>query len=193
MADTHDRKPTGAGKSSFGLIDVDTCFKKLDLPKGICFLDVACGRGAYCLRAAEIVGSNGTVFGVDLWADGIEELKARALEKNYHNVRAFVSDVGRQIPLDDQSVDVCLLATVLHDFVEDHIAKEVMREVVRVLKTKGLLAIIEFKKIDGPPGPPRPIRLSPEDVADMLASDGFKKEHVIDIGPYNYLITFTRD
>jgi ubiquinone/menaquinone biosynthesis C-methylase UbiE len=193
MADTHDRKPTGAGKSSFGLIDVDTCFRELDLPKGICFLDVACGRGAYCLKAAEIVGSTGTVFGVDLWADGIEELKARALEKNYSNVRAFVSDVGRQIPLNDQSVDVCLLATVLHDFVEDHIAKEVMQEVVRVLKTKGLLAIVEFKRIDGPPGPPKPIRLSPEDVADLLTSDGFKKDHVIDIGPYNYLITFTRD
>ena len=74
MADTHDRKPTGAGKSSVGLIDVDTCFKELDLPEGICFLDVACGRGAYCLKAAQIVGSTGTVFGVDLWADGIEEL-----------------------------------------------------------------------------------------------------------------------
>ena len=193
MADTNERKPTGAGKSSFGLIDVDTCFNELNLPKGIRFLDVACGRGAYCLKAAEIIGSTGTVFGVDLWADGIEELKARALEENYHNIRVFVSDVGRQIPLDDQSVDVCLLATVLHDFVEDHIAKEVMQEVVRVLKTKGLLAIIEFKKIDGPPGPPKPIRLAPENVADMLATDGFNKDHVIDIGPYNYLITFTRD
>jgi len=130
-------------------------------------------------------GTPADQVGVELAKGRIEEFRARR--------KAEFSDVGQQIPLDDQSVDVCLLATVLHDFVEDHIAKEVMQEVVRVLKTKGLLAIIEFKKIDGPPGPPKPIRLSPEDVADLLASDGFKKDHVIDIGPYNYLITFTRD
>lgn len=193
MATTSDYLPTGAGKSSFGLIDADTCFNALNLQKGICFLDVACGRGAYCLKAADIIGPAGIVFGVDLWADGIEELKTGAIEKNYHNIRAIVSDVGRQIPLDDHSVDVCLLATVLHDFVEDHVAKEVLQEIVRVLKTDAILAIIEFKKIDGPPGPPKSIRLSPENVIDMLTNDGFMKDRVTDIGPYNYLITFTRE
>ena len=42
----HDvNSPTGAGKSSFGLIDVEKCFKKRNLQKGIKFLDIACGKG----------------------------------------------------------------------------------------------------------------------------------------------------
>ena len=181
-------KPAGAGKSSFDLIDVETFFGQLDLKEGITFLDVACGRGAYCLRASEIIGSAGTLFAVDLWQEGIEQLRANTIEKKASNIEAFVSDAARHIPVDDQAVDVCLMATVLHDFVEDKISNEVLDEVVRVLKTDGTLAVVEFKKIDGPPGPPMHIRLSPEEVNDILGSYGFKEVSLTEVGPYNYLM-----
>ena len=184
----NETKPTAAGKSSFDLIDVDKFFKELDLQKGISFLDVACGRGAYCLAASEIVGEKGRVYGVDLWEEGIELLKAAADEKSAGNIDALVSDAGKQIPVDDHSIDVCLMATVLHDFVEDKIDQEVLHEIVRVVKPNGILAIMEFMKIDGPPGPPRHIRLSPEQVEDMLTPFGFMQERIVDVGPYNYLM-----
>ena len=47
---------------------------------------------------------------------------------------------------------------------------------------------MEFKKIDGPPGPPIHIRLTPEEVTDRLDPYGFKKERYVDVGTYNYLI-----
>ena len=190
MATNNHNKPTGAGKSSFDLIDVDAFYRELDLKAGITFLDVACGRGAYCLKASEIVGSAGTVYAVDLWPEGIEQLKVSAVEKNALNINAFVSDAGRHIPVDDQVVDVCLMATVLHDFVDDQISEEVLQEIVRVMKPDGMLAIVEFKKIDGPPGPPVHIRLSPEAVGDMLAPYGFAKIKLTDVGPFNYLMLF---
>jgi len=184
----NETKPTAAGKSSFDLIDIDKFFKELDLQKGISFLDVACGRGAYCLAASEIVGEKGRVYGVDLWEEGIELLKAAADEKGIGNINAFVSNAGEHIPVADHSIDVCLMATVLHDFVEDQIEKEVLHEIVRVVKPNGILAIMEFMKIDGPPGPPRHIRLSPEQVDDMLTPFGFMQERIVDVGPYNYLM-----
>jgi ubiquinone/menaquinone biosynthesis C-methylase UbiE len=186
-------KPTAAGKSSFDLIDVDKFFKELDLQKGISFLDVACGKGAYCLAASEIVGEKGRVYGVDLWEEGIELLKAAADEKSAGNIDALVSDAGKHIPVDDHSIDVCLMATVLHDFVEDKIDQEVLHEIVRVVKPDGMLAIMEFMKIDGPPGPPRHIRLSPGQVGDMLTPFGFMQERIVDVGPYNYLMLFKKD
>jgi ubiquinone/menaquinone biosynthesis C-methylase UbiE len=94
--------------------------------------------------------------------------------------------------VDDKIVDACLMATVLHDFVEDQISKEVLHEVVRVLKPDGLLAIVEFKKIEGPPGPPVHIRLSPEEVSGMLAPYGFTKERLVEVGPFNYLMLFRK-
>jgi ubiquinone/menaquinone biosynthesis C-methylase UbiE len=188
----NETKPTAAGKSSFDLIDVDKFFKELDLQNGIAFLDVACGRGAYCLAASQIVGENGNIFAVDLWEEGIEFLRAAAEEKGIGNINAFVSNAGEHIPVADHSIDVCLMATVLHDFVEDQIEKEVLDEIVRVIKPSGILSIMEFMKIDGPPGPPRRIRLSPEQVDDMLAPYGFTRELFADVGPYNYLMRFKK-
>ena len=188
----NEKKPTGAGKSSFDLIDIEKFFQDLDLQKGISFLDVASGRGAYSLAVSDIIGPQGNVFAVDLWAEGIEMLKAAAQERGFENITAFVSDVGRRIPVEDQSIDVCLIATALHDFVEDRIDRGVLDEVGRVIKPAGRLAIMEFKKIDGPPGPPIDIRLSPEDVADMLGPYGFNKERTEDVGPYNYLMLLNK-
>ena len=187
---TNKKKPTAAGKSSFDLIDVDRFFQEINLQEGISFLDLACGRGAYCLAASAIVGAKGRVYGVDLWSEGIERLKAASQEKTAGNIKAFVSDAGKKIPVADRSIDVCLMASVLHDFVEDKIDQEVLPEIVRVVKSGGILAIMEFLKIDGPPGPPRHIRLSAEQVDDLISPFGFRREHVVDVGPYNYLMLF---
>jgi len=187
---TNNKKPTAAGKSSFDLIDVDRFFKELNLQEGISFLDLACGRGAYCLAASEIVGEKGRVYGVDLWEEGIELLATAADEKGAGNIEAMVSDAGKRIPVDDRTIDVCLMATVLHDFVEDKIDQAVLPEIERVVKPGGILAIMEFMKTDGPPGPPRHIRLSPEQVDDLLTPFGFKREHYADVGPHNYLLLF---
>ena len=192
MTSNH-KHPTGAGRSSFGLIDVEALFRELDLKKGSTFLDVACGRGDYCMKASGMVGASGTVYAVDLWQEGIEALKARAAEENAMNIKAFVDDAGRKLPLDDRLVDVCLMATVLHDFVEDRISQNVLPEVVRVLHPGGLLAIVEYKKIDGPPGPPKHIRLAPAAVENMLAAYGFSKVRLTDLGPYNYLLLFRKN
>ena len=184
--------PTGAGKSSFDLIDPKKCFEKLNLQKGIAFLDIACGKGFYCLAASSIIGTKGVVYGVDLWPEGIESLKAAAVKRGADNIKALVADAGQRLPVEDLSIDVCLMATVLHDFVEDQIDEGVLNEIVRVLKPGGTLAVIEFKKIEGPPGPPIHIRLSPEDVEDMLSKYGINKQDVYDVGAYNYLMLFKR-
>jgi len=182
------KKPTGAGKNSIDLIDSEKFFNELNLQKGISFLDVASGKGSYSLAVSDIIGPQGSVFAVDLWAEGIKMLKAAAKERGIDNITTFVSDVGRKIPVQDRSIDVCLIATALHDFVEDRIDQGVLAEIARVVKPTGILAVMEFKKIDGPPGPPIHIRLSPAEVTDWLDPYGFKKERSVDVGPYNYLI-----
>lgn len=190
--EANEKKPTGAGKSSFDLIDSDKFFSELNLNMGISFLDVACGRGLYCLAAAEIIGEGGRVVGLDLWEEGIELLKSEAAARNISNIDAVVGDAAVKFPLEGSSIDVCLMATVLHDFVEDKIEQEALGETARVVKSNGVLAIMEFKKIEGPPGPPLHIRLSPEDVDNLLAPFGFIQEHIADVGPYNYLMLYKK-
>ncbi len=182
--------PIGAGKSSFELIDANVFFGELKLTAGMTVLDLACGRGAYSLALSERVGSTGTVFAVDLWEDGIAMLKQEAESRGIQNIIARVANAGRQMPLEDGSIDLCMMCTVLHDFVLDGNVDEVLSETVRILKPGGILAINEFEKIEGPPGPPITSRLSPARVEMILSDHNFKKIGQIGIGPYNYLMRF---
>lgn len=192
MTKHHETKPTGAGRSSFGLIDTAKFFRELDLKKGVTFLDVACGWGYYSLVAADIVGKDGQVFAVDLWEEGILNLRKEAVSKGSQNLEAFVSDVSQNIPIENDCVDVCLMATALHDFVGDQVDREAMKEVVRVMKPEGILAIVEYKKIDGPPGPPKPVRLSPQEVDTLVSAYGFKQKRYTEIGDSHYLQIFSK-
>ncbi len=192
MTKHHETKPTGAGKNSFGLIDTAKFFQELDLKAETTFLDVASGWGAYSLAASDIIGKDGQVYAVDLWEEGILSLRKETVSKGIQNITTFVSDVAQNIPVENDCVDVCLMATVLHDFVGDKVDRQVMKEIVRVMKSEGTLAIVEFKKKDGPPGPPKPIRLSPEEVVKIVAAFGFRQKRYTEVGPDNYLQIFIR-
>ncbi|WP_300465351.1 hypothetical protein [Desulfobacula sp.] len=65
-----------------------------------------------------------------------------------------------------------------------------LKQIKTILKPGGCLTVIEFKKIEGPPGPPMKIRLSEDEVEKMVTGYGFKKAKTVDIGDYNYLMTF---
>lgn len=190
MGTTRKEKPLGAGRSSFELVVPGMVFGELLLKRGSTFLDMACGRGEYAMAASKIIGDEGVIYAVDLWEEGIASLLKQTAAEGIKNIKAIVADVGKRIPVDDESVDVCLMATVLHDLVQTEDADGSLKEVERVLKPQGSLAILEFKKIDGPPGPPVHIRLTPGEVETMVVPYGFRKERALEVGPYNYLITF---
>ncbi len=187
----HD-KPIAAGKSSFDLIEADKVFTALALKKGSTFLDIACGAGNYTLAAAERIGVDGTAYAIDLWEEGVATLKSRAASRKLNNIRAMIGDVGKSLPVEENSIDLCLMATVLHDLIEIKADRTALTETVRVLKSGGIFAVIEFKKIEPPPGPPIHIRLSPEELRSLLEPYGFREEKQIDAGPYNYLALYTK-
>ncbi len=184
------KKPKGAGKSSFELINSDILIEVLPVKPGSVVLDLACGKGIYSMFLSEIVGDTGLVYAVDLWEEGIQLIGKEIEEKNITNILPFLDDATEQIEIDDYSVDVCLMATVLHDFEEMNKSGAVLEQVKTILKPGGHLTVIEFKKIDGPPGPPMKIRLSENDTEKMVSDYGFKKVKTVDIGEYNYLMMF---
>ncbi len=186
------RHPIAAGKSSFDLVDAAKVFAELGLRSDSVLLDVACGAGNYSLAAAEFIGETGRIHAVDLWAEGIATLRARARELALTRIRAAVADAAVRLPLADASADVALLATVLHDLAAEGTATGALREVARVLKPGGHLVVIEFDKVESEPGPPLAVRLSPGEVADIVLPCGFLEEHVLAVGPSTYLAKFLR-
>ncbi|MCD4735741.1 MAG: class I SAM-dependent methyltransferase [Bacteroidales bacterium] len=189
MTDDH-KKPKGAGKSSFEMIDSDKLKDMLPLRSGSTVLDLACGKGIYSIFLSKIVGNEGLIYAVDLWEEGLQILEKEIEEKNITNILPLLDDATEEIEIDDYSVDVCLMATVLHDFEEMDKSGAVLEQVKTILKPSGCLAVIEFKKTDGPPGPPIKIRLSEKETEKMVSGYGFKKVKTVDIGDYNFLMTF---
>ena len=190
MGNDKREKAQGAGKSSFALVDPDLVFGEFRLGGGITFLDLGCGRGEYAIVAAKIIGDEGCVYAVDLWEQGIALLREEVVTSGINNLKPMVADAGEMISIKDKSVDMCLMATVFHDLVLADTAEGVLVEVVRVLKKNGLLAIIEFEKVEGPPGPPISSRLAPEEIEEKVTPHGFEMVKVTSAGTYNYLMIF---
>ncbi len=175
--------PTGAGKSSFDLIDHQRFWGAFSLKPGMTVADLACGAGRYTTAMAEKISPEGRIIAVDLWPEGIAQINA-AIESTGLPIETHVADLGGRLPIADRSVDLCLMATVLHDLVGDGLAQDALREVVRILKVEGILSIVEFKKQEGPPGPPRSVRLRLEEVSMLLMPFGLIRfSPVVDLGP----------
>jgi len=184
------KKPKGAGKSSFELINPNILTDTLPVKPGSVVLDLACGKGAYSIFLSEIVGEQGLVYAVDLWKEGLLTLEQEIENKNITNIMTILGDATKEIDVDEYHVDLCLMSTVLHDFEEADQTDAVLKQVKPLLKPNGCLAVIEFKKVEGPPGPPIKIRLSENEVNKIVSGYNFKKIKTVDVGDFNYMMTF---
>jgi ubiquinone/menaquinone biosynthesis C-methylase UbiE len=185
--------PIGAGKSSFDLIDSEVFFKAMDLAPGMTVLDLACGQGNYTLAMARKMGADGRIVAVDLWEEGIAALGQSARGLSSVSIEPHVADIRKQLPIAGGSVDICLMATVLHDIVHEGDPMAVLKEVARVLKPEGVLAVVEFKKLDSQTGPPKAVRMRLEEVSALLLAVGLVRcSGVVDLGPELYFTRFRR-
>jgi len=170
--------------------DPNLVFRELNLKEGDRFLDLGCGTGDYAFEAARIVGSNGVVYAFDRVESLICNVGKRSETLGLGNVKTMVADMTAPLPLENNLIDVCFLATVLHALDPAVDGKILFSEIRRVLKPGGCLAIIECKKEEQSFGPPIQMRLSPEDIEKTVRPYGFEKSGLTDLG-FNYLIQFS--
>ena len=180
---------SGRGPSSFGMHDSKTVFNSLALKPGETILDLGCGPGDYAMAAAEIIGPSGTVIAYDKWQYQIDGLKEEAVSRGLDNIQAMTVDITGTLPIADCSIDCCLLSTVLHIFQLPVAEKTIFKEVRRILKSSGRLAIIECKKEERPFGPPLEMRISPQELMASLTPIGYHEIDYRDLGD-TYLIQF---
>lgn len=186
--------PTGSGKSSFDLIDTDLLFRTIHLEPEMTVLDLGCGAGNYTMAIAKHKMAPGRIIAIDMWREGIASLRQAAASIASVTVETHIADIRRQLPVSDASVDLCLMATVLHDLIHDD-SEDIafLEEIGRVLTSNGILAIAEFKKQDGPPGPPKAIRMRLEEVSALLLRAGFIRfSEVVELGPQIYFAQFRK-
>lgn len=79
-----------------------------EIPEGSVVLDLGCGSGLDTLVAAQKVGSNGTVIGVDFSDAMLARASQAVAQVGFGNVRLELAD-AEGLPLEDGSVDVALV------------------------------------------------------------------------------------
>jgi ubiquinone/menaquinone biosynthesis C-methylase UbiE len=179
-----------AGKSSKAFLNAERVLQETGLKSGDKFLDVGCGEGYFSIAAAKIVGNKGKVYAIDSYEKSIVVLKEQIHRENIGNIEAIVADVTQKMPLPKAVIDVCLMANVMHGFLANGEVPGVMTEIARVMKAGSTLAVVEFQKVAGPPGPPISIRMTPEELEDLVSGYSFKKNKVVEVGPIHYAAMF---
>jgi len=157
---------------------------EIGLKEGDTFVDVGCGEGFFAIPVAKIVGGSGKVFCVDVHGESVEKVKQRVQAEGLNNTVAKVGRAEDAI-FCEGCADVVFFGIDLHDF--DN-APKVLANARRMLKPKGKLVDLDWKRKLMGKGPPFHIRFSEEKAAGLIKEAGFEVQSVKDSGKYHYLI-----
>ena len=107
--------------------------------EGMKILEVGPGSGFFTFELAKYVGRSGHVYAVDIEPKMIVLLEKRIKREKIENITAKVAS-AYEIPLPNYSVDLVFMGGVLGEIPDKQRA---LREMQRVLKKEGCLAVME--------------------------------------------------
>lgn len=155
----------------------------LALPRDALVADIGAGTGYFAVRLARALPA-GRVFAVDTEAGMVEHLARRAQRRGLTNL---VPVHGKpDDPMLPEKVDLVLLVDVYHH-VDDRSAY--FARLKDQLKPGGRLAVIDFH-LESPHGPPRAMRVEPDQVRAELNDAGYRVVAERRFLPYQYFLVF---
>ncbi|MGA2082229.1 MAG: class I SAM-dependent methyltransferase [Holophaga sp.] len=154
-------------------------------------VEFGCGYGTFTLPAARRAG--GIVTALDIEADAVARVQARAREQGLGNVRVERRDfVAQGSGLEDGTQAHAMVYNLLH---LEH-PLDLLREAARVLAPRGRISVIHWRSdILTPRGPSLAIRPTPEQCAAWLVEAGFQAVQAVeleDICPYHFGLVAVR-
>lgn len=169
------------------MLPVNETLSVIGLKTGDKFADIGCGIGYFSIPAAEVIGSKGTVYALDVKKEMIEELDKKIEENKLENIRTVITD-EYDFKLEDNSVSYAFMCTVLHE-IEDRI--KFINETKRILVDGGKIAVVEWIKKENSWGPQFSHRVDSSDIKKELKNCGFEEIYYVELNEYFYIVTGT--
>lgn len=171
------------GKFTENLLNNDLIIKSLGIAPGQTVLDAGCGNGYMTKLFAKAVGPAGKVYALDTDSQAISILRHQTRGTN---IETIMGDISQETVIEASSLDMIYIATVLHSFTRQQL-QEFIREVKRLLKPDGVLAVVEIVKQETPFGPPLSMRYSPEELKALVP---LKAENTVAVAEHFYMQVF---
>ena len=157
-------------------------------------VDLCCGDGYFTIPLAEMVTK---VYGIELDGNLLEQAQRDASINSVQNCRWIQGDAMNLSNLVPELVDYVFLANTFHGNPDK---EELVRSVASILKPGGQFAIVNWHQrpreetivLGLPRGPKTEMRMSPDQVNDIILPLGFDLKSVVDVSPYHYGSVFTK-
>ena len=153
--------------------------------------DFGAGAGFYSIPAAQLVGSSGRVYALDIRKEMLEIVRSKARQARLLNieiVRANLEELHGS-KLKDQTIDRVIVSNIL--FQVDN-KNEMIAECYRVLKPRGTLLVVEWEKGASISLPPAQHMISKERATELFTSSGFTMEKEFFAGDKHYGLIFRK-
>jgi ubiquinone/menaquinone biosynthesis C-methylase UbiE len=121
----------------------DRVIERSGVKPGMTILDLGCGSGAFTPPAARVVGEGGKVYALDIQPAMLRQLERRLARARNHDIKnvELKQASAYELPFADESLDLVISVAAFHEIPDKPRA---LREVKRVLKKDGILALTEL-------------------------------------------------
>lgn len=174
------------------MVDANLVLAKAQIGDKMKVADLGCGTsGHFIFPAARMVGKNGKVYAVDILKTVLENIKKRVKQENLDNIELVWSnlEVFGATKIEAGSLDVAMLLNTLY---QSNKRVEILREAIRMMKKGGRLAVVEWKNISSPLGPPVEERVKIDPLKAGAQKLGLNLDEEFDAGPYHYGLVFVK-
>ncbi len=122
------------------------------IKQGMTVIDLGCGSGAFTTFVARAIGEHGKLYAVDIQPKMLKQLERKLAKPENQDIKNIELKQANayELPLEEYSIDLVYMVTVLQEIPD---RGKALREIKRVLKPGGILAITEFL-----PDPDCPLR-----------------------------------
>ncbi len=159
--------------------------KRAGMRAGQRVVDGGTGTGFYTRAAAEIVGPEGTVIGLDILPEMIEAAKSRGAPEHV----SFKVSAESRFPVETGFADWVIMTNLFHELESPG---EFLTEIRRVLNSEGRVYLTDWIPREEEEGPPKAHRVDQARVKQVIANQCFRIISEDTLGPSHYEIVFAK-
>ena len=152
--------------------------------------EIGAGSGYFFFPLCEYLNERGICYAIELQPEMLVYFeKERSKRLQNLSIQTLLGS-AESINLPDKSLELIWMVNVFHELTS---ARQVLKEVYRVLAISGQFFIIDWKKEETPVGPPISERASEVSLYDHLIDAGFTRIRSHDLYPYHYVVEAIKD